>query len=70
MVTVYLAEDLKHGRKVALKVLKPALAAVVRRSLGHLVGHVAPRRPDLRRRNARAVDDSVYRRRSDAPPPG
>ena len=29
MATVYLAEDLKHDRKVALKVLKPELAAVV-----------------------------------------
>jgi serine/threonine-protein kinase len=29
MATVYLAEDLKHERKVALKVLKPDLAAVV-----------------------------------------
>ena len=29
MATVYLAEDLKHDRKVALKVLKPALAAVL-----------------------------------------
>ena len=29
MATVYLAEDLKHNRKVALKVLKPELAAVV-----------------------------------------
>ena len=29
MATVYLADDLKHRRKVALKVLKPALAAVV-----------------------------------------
>ncbi len=29
MATVYLAEDLKHRRKVALKVLKPELAAVV-----------------------------------------
>ncbi len=29
MATVYLAEDLKHGRKVALKVLKPELAAVL-----------------------------------------
>ena len=27
--TVYLADDLKHERKVALKVLKPELAAVV-----------------------------------------
>ena len=29
MATVYLADDLKHSRKVALKVLKPDLAAVV-----------------------------------------
>jgi serine/threonine-protein kinase len=26
MATVYLAQDLKHGRPVALKVLRPALA--------------------------------------------
>jgi serine/threonine-protein kinase len=29
MATVYQAEDLRHGRRVALKVLKPELAAVV-----------------------------------------
>ena len=29
MATVYLANDLKHDRKIALKVLKPELAAVV-----------------------------------------
>ena len=29
MATVYLADDLKHERKVALTVLKPELAAVV-----------------------------------------
>ncbi len=29
MATVFLAEDIKHERKVALKVLKPELAAVV-----------------------------------------
>ncbi len=29
MATVYLAEDLRHERRVALKVLKPELAAVV-----------------------------------------
>jgi serine/threonine-protein kinase len=29
MATVYLAEDLKHKRQVALKVLKPELAAVL-----------------------------------------
>jgi len=29
MATVYLAEDVRHERKVALKVLRPELAAVV-----------------------------------------
>ena len=29
MATVYLADDLRHDRKVALKVLKPDLAAAV-----------------------------------------
>ena len=29
MATVYLAKDLKHDRKVAIKVLKPELAAVL-----------------------------------------
>src|SRR6267142_6386353 len=29
MATVYLAQDLKHDRKVAIKVLKPELAAVL-----------------------------------------
>ena len=29
MATVYLAEDLKHDRKVAVKVLRPELAAVL-----------------------------------------
>ena len=29
MATVYLAHDLKHDRRVALKVLKPELAAVI-----------------------------------------
>ncbi|MFI5244352.1 MAG: protein kinase, partial [Gemmatimonadales bacterium] len=29
MASVYLAEDLKHDRKVALKLLKPELAAVL-----------------------------------------
>ena len=29
MATVYLAEDLKHGRKVAIKVLHPELSAVI-----------------------------------------
>jgi serine/threonine-protein kinase len=29
MATVYLADDLKHDRKVAVKVLRPELAAVI-----------------------------------------
>ena len=29
MATVYLAEDLKHHRKVALKILRPELAAIL-----------------------------------------
>ena len=29
MATVYLAEDLRHHRKVAVKVLRPELAAVI-----------------------------------------
>ncbi len=29
MATVYLAEDLKHHRKVAVKVLRPELAAII-----------------------------------------
>ena len=32
MATVYLADDLRHERRVALKVLEPELAAVVGRS--------------------------------------
>ena len=37
MATVYLAKDLKHNRNVALKVLKPELAAVVGAERGLLV---------------------------------
>ncbi len=33
MATVFLADDLKHHRKVALKVLRPELAAVSRASM-------------------------------------
>src|SRR5215813_2388167 len=29
MATVYLAEDLRHGRRVAIKVLRPELSAVI-----------------------------------------
>ncbi len=34
MATVYLAEDLKHKRKVAVKVLRPELAAVLGAATG------------------------------------
>ncbi len=44
MANVYLAEDLKHHRKVAVKVLRPELAAVL------LVGPVASSMPNPRRR--------------------
>jgi hypothetical protein len=33
MATVYLAQDLKHDRKVAIKILKPELAAVIGEAL-------------------------------------
>ena len=33
MANVYLAHDLKHDRKVAVKVLRPELAAVVALSI-------------------------------------
>jgi serine/threonine-protein kinase len=29
MATIYLAQDIRHGRRVALKVLRPELAAVI-----------------------------------------
>ncbi len=34
MATVYLARDLKHEREVAIKVLKPELAARIRNAAG------------------------------------
>ena len=40
MATVYLAEDLKHGRKVAIKVLRPELAAVI--GADRFVREIAP----------------------------
>ena len=50
MATVYLAADLKHDRKVAIKVLKPELAAV----LGHSGYHAPGAVPSVLR--ARALD--------------
>ena len=39
---VYLADDLKHQRKVALKVLKPELAAVVGGGRGKIAAYLRP----------------------------
>ena len=35
MATAYLAHDLKHDRKVALKVLRPELFEVLRKRAAH-----------------------------------
>ena len=42
MATVYLAEDVKHHRKVAVKVLRPELAAVLgaERFLNEIFSHL------------------------------
>ncbi len=46
MAMVYLADDLKHERKVALKVLKPELAAVVGAAArGDLLANPCPYSP-------------------------
>lgn len=49
MATVYLAHDLKHERKVALKVLKPELAAVVgaERFVGEIRTTASLRHPNI-----------------------
>ena len=70
MATVYLAREVKHGRKVALKVLRPELAAVLGRErflagdrahrppgtipTSSLAGTPAPRGSTLLRHAARA----------------
>ena len=41
MATVYLTQDLKHERKVAVKVLRPELAAVLE-CRGSLIGCCQP----------------------------
>ena len=48
MATVYLADDLKHERKVALKVLKPELAAPLwnlSTTMGHSTGLIREQCP-------------------------
>jgi serine/threonine protein kinase len=46
MATVYTAHDLRHDRKVAVKVLRPSLAAVI----GAERGQRAPASPSVRSR--------------------
>ncbi len=47
MATVYLAEDLKHKRKVAIKVLKPELAAVLERFVQEITTTAALQHPHI-----------------------
>ena len=41
MATVYLAEDLKHPRQVAVKVLRPDLAAALAASVPELLAEIS-----------------------------
>ena len=77
MATVYLAEDLKHRRKVAIKVLRPELAAVIGaerflREIQTIADAAAPAhpRPDRQRRGERhrVLRHAVRRRRVAARP--
>ena len=69
MATVYLAQDVKHDRKVALKVLRPELAAVIggERFLAEIkttAAHAALEEIDrLRRGRRRGVLRDAVRRR-------
>ncbi len=72
MATVYLAEDLKHNRKVALKVLKPELAVAIGaerflaeiKTNGELAASPHPRSPRLGRSERHGVlRDAVCRGR-------
>ena len=53
MATVYLAEDLKHDRKVAVKVLRPEIAAVLgaERFVREITTTAKKRRPARRSRD-------------------
>jgi hypothetical protein len=67
MATVYLAHDARHDRKVAIKVLKPELAAV----LGARNGRFARWSPDgnyIYYLNRVAGIDSIFRARVDRSP--
>jgi serine/threonine-protein kinase len=53
MATVYLAEDLKHHRKVAVKVLRPELAAALAADRFHQEIEIATTSPSRPSRRAR-----------------
>ena len=56
MATVYLAEDLRHHRKVAIKALRPELAAVLGAEARHPDGRLLMiRRKETARSNLRVV---------------
>ena len=62
MATVYLAEDLRHDRKVAIKVLKPELAAVLgaERFVVEIKTTAADYRADCKWSEYRAFCDGFY----------
>jgi hypothetical protein len=62
MATVYLAEDLKHDRKVAIKVLKPELAAVLGADGWISPGSLTPRAGRTSSRRTGACSTYVGRR--------
>ncbi len=68
MATVYLADDLKHNRKVALKVLKPELAAVVgaERFLAEIKTTANLQHPHILPRATRSFAGGRYRVESEA----
>ena len=56
MATVYLAEDLKHGRRVALKVLRPELSSSLGAEHFHREIEAPGRSPSSRARSRSARD--------------
>ena len=75
MATVYLAQDLKHDRKVALKVLKPELAAVlgaerfiveIKTTAALQHPHILPLFDSRHRRRVPLLRHAVHRRRNAA----
>jgi len=70
MATVYLAEDLKHHRQVALTVLKPELAAIVgaERFLAEMETTAALQHPNILPLHDSGEADGGRRRWSDRQP--